>query len=292
MDIPVRFSFNLYGIATTEMLALATTGEKCGFDGAWLGDHVLVPRELRSEYPYASTPGANPLDGAVLNDVWVAVGAMLAATSSLHIGTGVYVLPQRNPFLTALAASTAQAVSGGRFRLGVGAGWMREEFELLDHDFESRGGRTDETIEVLRLLWRGGFQSYVGKHFAFTGVRSSEAQPPVPIIVGGATPPAIRRAASLGDGWYSTANLTLKEAVAIRDQIDQRRAELDRTLLPFDHFVRLGNPVRADHARQFIDAGFRNLTVGTNALWRDATSLRQRLDVLERLGDELVGPLV
>jgi alkanesulfonate monooxygenase SsuD/methylene tetrahydromethanopterin reductase-like flavin-dependent oxidoreductase (luciferase family) len=216
---------------------------------------------------------------------------MLAATTTMHVGTGVYVLPQRNPFVTALAAATAQTMSGGRFRLGVGAGWLREEFELLEHEFDGRGARMDEIIDVMRLLWSGGFESYDGERYAFTDVRSAIADPAVPVVVGGATPPAIRRAATRGDGWYSTANLSLDEAVAAREHIDRIRADVGRTDVAFTHYVRLGAPVTLDHARRFIDAGFADLTIGTNALWRGTSSLTERVDILRRLGDEIVGPL-
>ena len=288
-----RFSFNLYGTPTADLVPLARTGEECGFEAIWLGDHVLAPRDLESEYPYATAPGANPLDGAVLNDVWVAVGAMLAATSTLHVGTGIYILPQRNPFLTALSAATAQNLSGGRLLLGVGAGWLREEFALLDQDFDDRGSRMDEIVEVLRELWQGGFRSHSGTTFHFANVRSEAPIRPVPILIGGSTAPAIRRAARLGDGWYSTANLSLEETVAVRQRIDRHRDELGRAGAPFEYYVRLLPPITVATATQFVEAGFTHLTLGTNTLWRQAgaTTLRQRLDLLERLRDEVVAPL-
>ena len=223
-----RFSFNLYGSPTVDLVQLAVKGEQCGFEAIWLGDHVLAPQRLESEYPYATSPGANPLDGVVLNDVWVAIGAMLASTTTLNVGTGIYILPQRHPFFTLLAAATAQNLSGGRLLLGVGAGWLREEYALLGYDFDDRGRRMDEIIDVLRELWKGGFRSHTGGAYQFEDVRSEAPTQPVPILVGGSTGPAIRRAARLGDGWYSTANLSLEDTVAVRARIERAREDLGR----------------------------------------------------------------
>jgi probable F420-dependent oxidoreductase len=167
-----------------------------------VSDHVVYPARLESRYPY--TPDGVPLFSPDEDwpDPWVAVGAMSAVTSRLRFLTNVYVLPLRNPFVVAKAVGTAAYLSRGRVGLGIGAGWMAEEFELMGQPFARRGKRMDEMVEVVRTLWRGGMVEHHGEFYDFDPVEMRPAPPaPVPIYVGGHSEIAMRRAATLGDGW-------------------------------------------------------------------------------------------
>jgi probable F420-dependent oxidoreductase len=192
----------MIGASPKDWPRLAVACEQAGFDSVAVSDHVLYPETLGSKYPY--TPDGTPLFSPDEDwpDPWVAIGAMSAVTTTLRFITNVYVLPLRNPFVVAKAVGTAAYLSDGRVGLGIGAGWMAEEFELLEQPFARRGKRMDEMVEVMRALWRGGMVEHHGEFYDFAPVEMRPAPPgPVPIYVGGHSDVAFRRAARLGDGW-------------------------------------------------------------------------------------------
>ena len=158
----------------------------------------------------------------------VALGAVAGATTRIGLATGMYILPLRHPLAVARATCTLQEVSGGRFRLGIGAGWLREEFVALDVPFESRGARLEEAVEVVRRAWRGGPFAYRGDHFAFDEVQITPRPTPVPLVLGGNSPRALRRAATLGDGWFSSGTPSLPEAIRMRDELSRLRDQTGR----------------------------------------------------------------
>ena len=164
-------------------------------------------------------------------DVWVNAAHLAAHTTTLKIGSGVLVLPLRSPFVTARAVASAQLLSGGRILLGVGTGWLREEFDAVGEDFDGRGRRTDEAIGILRRLWSGEVVEHDGESYSFGPVQFVPAVDPPPVVVGGTSKPALRRAARLGDGWYGPS-VPLEQSVAARDAIDEaaRRARPRRRL--------------------------------------------------------------
>lgn len=198
----MKFSQALLGANPLDWPRIAAAAEEAGFDSVAVSDHVVYPARLDSRYPY--TPDGVPLFSPDEDwpDPWVAVGAMSAVTSRLRFLTNVYVLPLRNPFVVAKAVGTAAYLSRGRVGLGIGAGWMAEEFELMGQPFARRGKRMDEMVEVVRTLWRGGMVEHHGEFYDFDPVEMRPAPPaPVPIYVGGHSEIAMRRAATLGDGW-------------------------------------------------------------------------------------------
>ena len=201
----MKFAQALIGLPSADYTAVAVAAEAAGFDSVALSDHVVYPEQLDSKYPYTDNgvPQYNPEWD--FPDPWVAVGAMAAVTERLRFFTNVFVLPARNPFLAAKTIATASAMSGGRVGLGIGAGWMREEFDLLDQRFGGRGKRMDEMIEVMQTLWSGGFVEHHGDHYDF-GRLDMRPTPTgsVPILVGGHSEIALRRAARL-DGWIPNA---------------------------------------------------------------------------------------
>jgi probable F420-dependent oxidoreductase len=188
-------------VEATDLVDVAVACEQAGITGVSMGDHLVLPGRLESAYPYSK-------DGSVVwepstpwPDSWVAIGAMAAATTRLRFGTGVFVGPLREPIGLAKAISTAAALSHDRVVCGLGAGWMKEEFDAVAVDFTTRGARLDELPVVLRRLWTGQMVEYSGKHYAFGPVQMVPApSAPIPIWIGGNTPVAMRRAVSQ-DGW-------------------------------------------------------------------------------------------
>lgn len=202
--------------------------EAHGYHSLWVGDHVVFPRAVASSYHY-NRAGSTPFDPDEphLEPVTL-LGHMAALTTRARLGVSVYVLPMRNPLLTAKFFANLQALSRGRVALGIGVGWMREEFEALGADFDGRGAVTDEYVAILRHLWSGSTEGFAGTHYAFDPVGlAPQPDPPIPLVVGGNSEMAMRRAVRLGDGWHP---LRLSPGDA-RTQIQQFKAlaaEADR----------------------------------------------------------------
>lgn len=185
------------------VLDVARCVEAAGLDSVWASDHVVYPVSTSTPYPYADRPPFLPEEGYL--EALTMLAAVAGATERVEIGTSVLVVPQREPLLLAKTLATIDVLSGGRVVLVAGGGWWREEFAALGAPFESRGRRLDETIEALRLLWRDGMASYSGSTIAFPEVvclpKPVRANGP-PILVGGMTEPALRRAVRAADGWH------------------------------------------------------------------------------------------
>ena len=183
--------------------AIARGAEEAGFESLWTGEHVVMPADYTSPYPY-SDDGRVPGEGrAEMADplVWYAFAA--AITERLRFTTGVLVLPQRNPLVVAKQAATLDRLSGGRFSLGVGIGWLREEFEALGVPFEHRGQRHDDYVGALRALWGEPEASYQSTHVSFRAARlTPHPASPIPIVIGGHSEAAARRAGRIGDGFF------------------------------------------------------------------------------------------
>ena len=184
---------------------LLQASEEAGFESAWTVEHTVVPAGYESAYPYSpSGKMADGRDDIPLPDplVWLAWAA--AATTRIKLGTAILILPQHNPVTVAKQAATIDRLSGGRLLLGVGIGWLREEFAALGAPFDDRAARMDEYIAVMRELWRSEPASFHGEFVRFDRVYCSPrpAAGAVPIIVGGHSRAAARRAGRLGDGFF------------------------------------------------------------------------------------------
>jgi probable F420-dependent oxidoreductase len=186
------------------MADFARHADDVGFESLLAVEHVAVPVGYESRYPYSDS-GRMPLpEGCELPDPLDLLAWLAARTRRLRLGTGILVLPEHHPLQLAKRCATIDRLSGGRLFLGVGVGWMREEVAALGIDPDERGTRTDEGIEALRVIWREDEPSFAGRHFAFGPVRSQPkpVQDEIPILVGGHSPAAARRAGRLGDGFF------------------------------------------------------------------------------------------
>ncbi|WP_431267045.1 LLM class F420-dependent oxidoreductase [Dankookia sp. P2] len=203
MKFALHFGNNTFpdGAAAARLARLA---EAAGFDSVFAVDHVVLPDAYDSTYPYAAG-GRLPGDQfSAMPDplIWMAFAA--AATTRLRLMTGVIILPLRNPLVLAKQVATLDHMSGGRIELGIGVGWLREEFDALGVPFAARGRRADDYIAAMRALWRDESASFAGEFVRFHGVSCSPrpVAGAVPIIVGGHSEAAARRAGRLGDGFF------------------------------------------------------------------------------------------
>jgi probable F420-dependent oxidoreductase len=186
------------------MRGFAEHAEALGFESLYVVEHVVVPSGYAARYPYGPS-GRMPLsEDCDIPDPLDLLAYLAAVTDALVLATGILVLPEHNPLVLAKRLATLDALSRGRVRLGVGVGWMREEAEALGIDFASRGRRTDEMIEALRIVWREAEPTFKGEFFRFERARShpKPVRPGgIPIHIGGHSRAAARRAARLGDGF-------------------------------------------------------------------------------------------
>ncbi len=201
---------------------LARALEDAGFDSLWVSDHVVFPRVMESRYPFAADGRATWATDSPYFDSLIVLALAAAATERVGLGTAVLVLPQRQPVVTAKQLATLDVASGGRLTVGVGAGWLEEEFDALNVPFESRGSRFEEWIALLRACWTGAPEPFTGRHYTLPEGVICLPTPahPVPLLVGGHAKPAIRRAATIGDGWlgqHSLSTISPDEVRAVRD---------------------------------------------------------------------------
>lgn len=178
--------------------------EAAGFDSVWTVEHVLYPEGYESTYPYSPT-GKMPGDAdSPIPDPLVWLSFIAATTTTLKLATGILILPQRNPAITAKECATLDQLSEGRLMLGIGSGWLEEEFDALGVPFAGRGDRTDEYVDVMRSLWTEDMASFDGEFTNFSNVACNPKpfSGTVPIHIGGHSKRAARRAGQLGDGFF------------------------------------------------------------------------------------------
>ncbi len=264
-----------YGITAPDLLDLARAADAAGFDTLWVGEHLLLPVGYASEHPTTGGTGHHHIRGAIVSpdtelvDPFVALGAAAACTTRLRLATGICLLPLRHPLATARAAATVQEASGGRFLLGVGRGWLEEEFAALDVPFDQRSSRFTESIAVLRAAWAGGPFEHHGRHFSFDRVQLTPRRLEVPVIMGGNGPRALRQAAALGDGWFSSGTPAPDEAGRMVDQLRALRADrgaADGKGGEFRCYVRVANGEAATIER-YRAAGLADLVIWADQLW-------------------------
>ncbi|MFE3291881.1 LLM class F420-dependent oxidoreductase [Rhodococcus sp. NPDC059234] len=196
--------------------AVAVAADAHGFATLWAGEHVVMVDRPRSRYPYADDGVIAVPAAADWLDPMVALGFAAAATETVRIATGVLLLPEHNPVLLAKQAASLDRLSGGRLTLGVGIGWSREEFAALGIPFERRAARSVEYVAAMRALWRDDPATFDGEFASFDEVRvNPKPVAGVPVFFGGNSDAALRRVATVGDGWYGF-NLAGTDAVAER----------------------------------------------------------------------------
>jgi len=288
----LRFITSLAFSDPTHFAEVARAADAAGWDGLVLSDHVVHPQPSESPYPYTKDGAPRWEAPAPWPDPWVAIGAMAAVTERIRFTSGIFVLPMRNAFVVAKTVGTAALLSGGRVSLGIGVGWMREEFELLGQEFRNRGRRTDEMIEVLRKLWRGGMVEHHGRYYDFDRLQMSPAPPgPIPILVGGLSEPALRRAARLGDGWISDIHTT-EELREIAARLRTLREECGRADEPFEIVAACSDAFDLDGYRRLEDAGVTTLQTMPWLFYGGSTdSLRDKCDGLRRFAEDVIAKM-
>jgi probable F420-dependent oxidoreductase len=259
----MRYWVNAVLLEVEQLTEVARHAELLGFEGITLADHLVFPEHFESAYPYSADGNvAWPVD-APWPECWVSIAAMAQVTQRLRFTTSILVAPLRDVFSLAKSVGTAAGFGSGRVSCGLGAGWLREEFETVGQDFATRGARMDEMLEVLRMLWTGEVVEYHGEHIDFGPLRMRPAAGEVPILVGGNTAPALRRAAR-SDGWIG--NYTNSGDVGrMLSELADNRERNGRTDSAFEILL-TARPGVASDAAALEDLGVDGLIIPTLAL--------------------------
>jgi len=268
--------------ATPEYLrVLGRAAEERGFHSLWVAEHVVLFDDYASRYPYAAD-GRIPARGeAGFLDPFEALAFLAAVTSRIRLGTGICLVPQRNPVYTAKEVATLDWLSGGRFDFGVGVGWLAEEFAALEVPFEERGARCRAYLEVMRRLWTDPVSSYESEFYRLPACRQYPKpvqQPHPPIHFGGESDAALRRVADLGQGWYpfSITPDEVTERLARLDGLLARRGRSRKDVaVSICPYLRPGD---LDLVKRYRDAGVDQVIVMLLAMSVD--ELRQGMDAV------------
>ncbi len=263
--------------------AMGELAEGFGIESLWTVEHTVVPAGYGSEYPYSKSgrmPGPEevPIPDPLVWLAWVA-----ARTTTVRLGTGILILPQRNPVTLAKEVATLDVLSKGRVLLGVGVGWLKEEFDILGIPFDERGPRTDEAIAALRELWTSDEAEFHGRFFDFARAKSypkPAQEGGVPVVVGGHSVAAARRAGRLGDGFFP-ARADLDSVAPLLDEM--RRAAEDAGRDPDSIEITCGGARDAEAVGRYADLGVARMVIPPPAFEPDG--LRNGL---ERFAQDMI----
>ncbi|MGH3757467.1 LLM class flavin-dependent oxidoreductase [Actinophytocola sp.] len=292
----MQISLTLFSLSPELYAEVAVIAEEAGIESLWLSDHLVTPTGFDTTYPYhdkpAESPGANApawavqqlRDAPILVDQWALISHLSALTSTLRFGSGTHILPLRNPFVTALATATAHRLSQGRLLLGVGSGWMREEFQTVGESFDDRGARLEECIDVIQGLHAAEPFQYHGTHFDFGPAAIGGDPVDVPWFFGGLAKRAIRRTIERGAGWFGPP-CSLEESVSARDYLDKLREDSPLADNPLIHYPRLVGEWDEKAFSGYRAAGFDRLVVSAGGPLSAMTSAQERQEAIARLAE-------
>jgi probable F420-dependent oxidoreductase len=284
----MKFGTLVFPSGAADLAKNARKAEELGFESLWVVDHILVPLNYASQYPYAASGRLTMPDDAPFHDPMLALTYVAAITTRIRLGTGIYLVPMRNPFATAKAVATLDTLSGGRFIFGVGIGWLKEEFEALGMNFEDRAARTAEYLKLMTELWSKSDPVFKGRTVKAEGFKfmpKTVQQPHPPFVLGGTTDASLRRAARLGDGWYGIAHNLEQAQELIKRLRECERAEGRAVPLEITISLRTAGALTVDHVRRVAEMGAVRMLVAGALAGRDSIAAMERLheDVMSKL---------
>jgi len=265
---------------------MARAAESAGFESLWTVEHTVVPAGYESTYPYDRSGRMPGSDDAPIPDPLVWLAFLASATTTLQLATGILIQPQRNPVVLAKEVATLDHLSGGRMQLGVGVGWLEEEFDAVGIPFAERGRRTDDGIAAMRALWGQDQATYHGEFTSFTDCicRPQPVARSVPVHIGGHTEMAARRAGRIGDGFFPASGS--HETLAGLFALARETAEAEGRDPGAIELTCGGNgvfgPGALDEAGALADLGVDRIVVPSFLFWKDTA------ESLARFGDEVI----
>lgn len=301
----MKFAMSMSGLGARHYPEVAEAAEANGFESIWIPEHLIFPVEMTPNYSY--TPDGYPPmhSDTPAFDPWVVLGGVATRTKNIRLATGVFILPLRHPIPVARSIITLDRLSGGRVIAGIGVGWLPDEFQIVGQDFHNRGRRTDEMIELMRKLWSEDTIEFHGEFYDIPPVKflpkPVNKQQGIPIIVGGTSSGALRRAGRLGDGWIHHAQIHAslysgeanpgvneQDYAELQDHlkvITEHRAEAGRSDRPFEIIAGMGGTLEA--ARRCADLGVTSYSAGPSAAGLKGTK-DSFVDWIKRFADEVI----
>ncbi|MCP5056207.1 MAG: LLM class F420-dependent oxidoreductase [bacterium] len=269
------------------IVGLAQKAVNVGLESVWTFEHAMVPTDYQSKYPYSADGkmGATPETSFI--DPLIALTLVAAHTESLRLGTGVNILPQANPLLLAKQAASLDLVSKGRFMLGVGIGWLREEFDAMGVPFERRGARFDDYVSAMRKVWSKEVVEHESDFLHWTGFKShpNPVQDPFPVIIGGVKGKAFERVAKYGQGWFApTPQLDVLESQL--EKLGEACAAEGRDLSSVEVTAMWFPALGLDSIAKFTDLGVERLVIPVPALGQG-----NPVENLDKLGNDVIAKL-
>jgi probable F420-dependent oxidoreductase len=251
-----------------QMVGLAQLAESLNFESVWTFEHVMVPMDYKSQYPYSNSGKMGGEPDVNFIDPLVALSAIAASTKTLRLGTGVNIVAQANPLLLAKQAASLDFVSNGRFMLGAGIGWLQEEFDAMGVPFTRRGARFDDYMVAMKKIWAGDVVEHQSDFINWSGFKSYPLpvqKPGVPVIIGGSKGKIFERIVKHGDGWFAPTT----DAESLSPMLDKLKAtcsELDRDYSSIEITSMWNNRGGMDAIKAFEDIGVSRILVPLFAL--------------------------
>lgn len=271
---------------TSEAIELARTADELGYDGIGIPDHVVNLETLQTPYPYTADGSRRWEAFTDWPDPWVMIGAIAVQTARLRFVTTVYLPAMRDPYSAAKAIGTAAVLAGGRLELGIGVGWCRDEFELLGQQFERRGRRTDEMLELMKALWAPGWTEHSGEFYTAPRLEMEPTPPPIPVYVGGLSDIALRRAAR-HDGWIGDL-ITTDQALERIATLRRIRAENGSDMAGFEAITPLSDAFTPEHYARAEAGGVTGIiTMPWMFYSGPAATLEQKIDGMRRFRSDM-----
>ncbi len=275
------------GVSSVEqMIGMAQAAENAGVESVWTFEHVIVPNDYSSKYPYSPNGKMGTTPETNFVDPLIALTAVAMNTTKLRLGTGVNILSQSNPLFMAKQAASLDMVSNGRFMLGVGIGWLQEEFLAMGTPFEKRGARFDDYLTAMKKAWSGDTVEHQSEFLNWTGFKSYPVPKALDVHIGGSKGKAFERVAKFGQGWFSPTMTPdqikpdlakLKDACAAEGRDVSEIEVSSMWMLNDDAF---------DNIRRFEDLGVSRLICPLFGL-----GTKNPMDGIAKLGDEVISKL-
>ncbi len=285
----MKFVLSTSFSTVAHLTQLAPVADECGWEAMSFSDHVVHPEAIDTPYPYTKDGSRRWEAFTDWPDPFVMAGALATITKRLKFTNNIFVLPMRNPFLVAKAISTAAIVSNNRIIPAIGVGWSKDEFQLMQQDFHTRGKRADEMVEVMRLLWSGEMVEYEGKHYQFNKLEMNPAPTAhIPIWVGGISDAAMKRAARLGDGWVTDLQ-TSNEIIECINKVNGYRKEYGRDHLPFSVMATPSDAFTVDGYKKLEDNGVTHiLTMPWPFYHGETDDIDKKIDGVKRYAEDII----
>ena len=286
----MRFSFAESMCDPSQYMPMAVTCEQSGWDSFVVPDSVLYPRDSDSEYPYTDDGNRQFLEGKPFIEPFSLIPALGAVTEHLRFTTFVVKLPIRDPVLVTKQAMSVAVMTNDRFGFGIGLSPWPDDFAATGTDWKTRGKRMDEMIDIIRGLETGEFFEYHGAHYDVPAIKMCPApKQRIPLLIGGHSEAALRRAARVGDGWMHAGGGQAADLDAALTRLAALRKEYGRESQPFEIHVISMDAYTLDGIKQLEDRGITDCIVGfRNAYEPDTMPLQQKLDAIKGFADNVI----